>query len=704
MRAMAPDGLSDLLACVAAFGSSLGQSFDPTGVLAEFSARTQPVVPHDYMLIAVREDDGHTYSVFAEYAVRGSVGCDNKRYTTAFERGGRAAMDSFALAPVFGGEAERVADMASDDRLGEASACRATLDELGLRSRLAVPLCAGGHVRGALIVMSATVGLYTEAHALACRQVSDLIGPFVHAAVALHRERRRRERLAAATALAPILGASLKVGDVLERLGEAIRPLIDFDTMGLALRAADGPGFERSGIIGVRRPGYATTPAVEDYSTLERVSRGEIILVRDARRELDPGRAGDRYLIESGDRSVLGVPLLFGEESGGGLFFVTAREHWYDESDVEVGTAIAAALVLAVQHQRLAEHQQRLGAAEAKAQKLQRQVASLRTALDDRFGFDAIIGRAPKFMAAIDDARKVAVTGTTVLLTGESGTGKEVLARAIHHASPRAEGPFVALNCAALPETLIESELFGYERGAFTGADKLKRGRFELAAGGTLFLDEVGELAPAAQAKLLRVLQERRYERVGGATTLEADVRLIAATNRDLERAVSDAKFREDLYYRLAVFRIHLPPLRERGDDVLLLADHFVRQLGGAMGKLEPGLSRQARDLILAHSWPGNIRELQNAIERALILAGGELISAAQLGIIPRPTHDVTTPPRPTSEVGSRTDVRQLAELEKQMIVEALRRANGNKSRAAAALGLSRTQLLRRVRRFGLDG
>src|SRR5207244_692079 len=170
------------------------------------------------------------------------------------------------------------------------------------------------------------------------------------------------------------------------------------------------------------------------------------------------------------------------------------------------------------------------------------------------------------------------------------------------------------------------------------GADKLKRGRFELAAGGTLFLDEVGELAPAAQAKLLRVLQERRYERVGGTTTLEADVRLIAATNRDLERAVSDAKFREDLYYRLAVFRIHLPPLRERGDDVLLLADHFVRQLGGAMGKLEPGLSRQARDLILARSWPGNIRELQNAIERALILASADLSSAAQLGIGGHPT------------------------------------------------------------------
>jgi len=710
MSAMTPDTLSDLLACIAAFGRSLDERFDPARFLAEFSARSQRLVPHDYMLIGLREDDGQTFSLFAEYAGRGGVGGDTRRYTTAFERGGRAATESFALAPVFGGEMEVIADMATDDRFGEASACRATLGEAGLRARLAVPLVVGGRVRGALVVMSATAGLYTEAHASACREVAELIGPFVETVVVLHRERRRRERLAAATALAPILGASLKVGDVLERLGEAIRPLIDFDTMGLALRAADGPGFERSEIIGVRRPGYATTPAIEDYSTLERVSRGEIILVRDARRELDPRRAGDRYLIESGDRSVLGVPLLFGEQAGGGLFFVTQREHWYDESDVEVGTAIAAALVLAVQHQRLAEHQERLRAAEAKALKLQRQVASLRTALDDRFGFDAIIGRAPKFVAAVADARKVAATGTTVLLTGESGTGKEILARAIHHASARAEGPFVALNCAALPETLIESELFGHERGAFTGADKLKRGRFDLAAGGTLFLDEIGELAPTAQAKLLRVLQERRYERVGGTTTLEADVRLIAATNRDLERAVAEARFREDLFYRLAVFRIQLPSLRERGDDVLLLANHFVRQLGGTMGKLEPGLSREARDLLVAHAWPGNIRELQNAIERALILAEGELISAGQLGIVPRPSRGGPPPVTPTgappvtpTDAAPPTQARALAEMERHMIVEALRRANGNKSRAAAALGLSRTQLIRRVRRFGLD-
>ena len=699
---MTPDSVSDLLACVAAFGRSLDESFDPARFLAEFSARTQRLVPHDYMLIALREDEGQTYSLFAEYAERRSLRSDNKRYATTFERGGRVATESFALASAFEGETQVIADMATDYRFDEATIWRAKLRESGLRARLAVPLFAGGHVSGALVVMNATAGMYTEAHASACRQIANLIGPFVETVVMLHRERRRRERMAAATALAPILGASLKVGDVLERLGEAVRPLIDFGVMGLAVRAVDGQGFERFGIIGARRPGYTATPTIEDYSVLERLSRGEVVLVRDAHRELDPGRPGDRYLIESGDRSLLGVPLRFGEQVGGGLFFVTRREHWYDESDVEVGSAIAAALVLAVQHQRLAEHQQRLWAAEAKAQKLERQVASLRTALGDRFGFDAIIGRAPKFIAALEDARKVAATSTTVLLTGESGTGKEVLARAIHHASPRAEGPFVALNCAALPETLIESELFGHERGAFTGADKLKRGRFELAAGGTLLLDEVGELAPAAQAKLLRVLQERRYERVGGTTTLEADVRLIAATNRDLERAVAEARFREDLFYRLAVFRIHLPPLRERGDDVLLLADHFVRHLGGNMGKLEPGLSREARDLLVAHSWPGNIRELQNAIERALILAGGELISAGQLGIVLRPSSEGVPPVTPGPDVESPTEVRALAELEKHMIVEALRRANGNKSRAAVALGLSRTQLLRRVRRFGL--
>jgi transcriptional regulator with GAF, ATPase, and Fis domain len=289
------------------------------------------------------------------------------------------------------------------------------------------------------------------------------------------------------------------------------------------------------------------------------------------------------------------------------------------------------------------------------------------------------------------------------VLTGASGTGKEVLARAIHHGSTRADGPFVAINCAALPETLIESELFGHERGAFTGADRLKRGRFELAGGGTLFLDEVGELAPAVQAKLLRVLQERLYERVGGTATLSADVRLIAATNRNLEDAVADRRFREDLFYRLAVFRVHLPGLRERGDDILLLADRFVHEFGSRMGKADVGLSREARDLLLAHYWPGNIRELQNAIERAVILSDGGLISAAQLGVVAAPGRaaPVSRPASPESSDGE-NPLQALPDLERQAVIEALRRSKGNKSEAAAALGLSRTRFYTLLRRYGV--
>jgi transcriptional regulator with PAS, ATPase and Fis domain len=362
-----------------------------------------------------------------------------------------------------------------------------------------------------------------------------------------------------------------------------------------------------------------------------------------------------------------------------------------------VARALAAQIVIAVQHQRLAEKQQRLGVVEARARHLEARVESLRGALGERYDFARIIGRAPGFLETLERARKVATTETTVLLGGESGTGKEVLAHAIHHTSGRADGPFVAINCAALPDALIESELFGHERGAFTGADRLKRGRFELAVGGTLLLDEVGELTPPVQAKLLRVLQERQFERVGGTLTLEADLRLIAATNRDLERAVAEGRFREDLYYRLAVFPIRLPALRERADDVLLLAEHFLRELGARLGQAGPGFDDTARDVLLRHRWPGNIRELQNAIERALIVSSGGPITADDLGIVVQ--RDV-----PAGAVASHAPVaeppRSLADLERQAITEALARAGGNKSRAARALGVSRMQLYTRLKRL----
>jgi len=290
-----------------------------------------------------------------------------------------------------------------------------------------------------------------------------------------------------------------------------------------------------------------------------------------------------------------------------------------------------------------------------------------------------------------------------VLLTGESGTGKELVAQAIHYASRRADGPCVAINCAALPEALIESELFGHERGAFTGADRQKPGRFELAAGGTLFLDEVGELAASVQAKLLRVLQEHEFQRVGGTATLKADFRLIVATNRNLTDAMARGQFREDLYYRLSVFPIHLPSLRERGEDVVLLAQEFVRRLGERMGKGEPGLSRDARELLVTYPWPGNIRELQNAIERALIVSDAGLITAAQLGVtLPRlpSLPGVATPSAVANQDAAAATT--LQELERHAIADALAKAKGNKTAAAGALGITRMRLYTKLKRLGL--
>src|SRR6266850_929201 len=254
---------------------------------------------------------------------------------------------------------------------------------------------------------------------------------------------------------------------------------------------------------------------------------------------------------------------------------------------------------------------------------------------------------------------------------------------------------------AALPETLAESELFGHERGAFTGADRLKRGRFEVAAGGTLFLDEIGDLTPSVQAKLLRVLQERQYERVVGTTSLRADVRLIAATNRDLGHRVETGTFRDDLFYRLAVFGIHLPSLREREGDVLVLAEYFLRTLGERMGRRQSRLSDQARQLLLAHTWPGNIRELQNAIERALIAADGHVISAAHLGIGGHRSLVAGLSSGAPIAAGSVLTSQPLAVVEKQAVADALRRAKGNKTQAAAALGLRRGAFHRRLERFG---
>jgi DNA-binding NtrC family response regulator len=343
----------------------------------------------------------------------------------------------------------------------------------------------------------------------------------------------------------------------------------------------------------------------------------------------------------------------------------------------------------------------KVAALERRTRRLEQSLKCARSELHERYGFDQIIGRSRVLRETAARAARVARTETTVLITGESGTGKELVARAIHHASLRADGPFVAVNCAALPDTLLESELFGHERGAFTGADRQKPGRFELAAQGTLFLDEIGELSPAVQVKLLRVLQEREFQRVGGTATLKADVRLIAATNRDLTTEIAAGRFRADLFYRLSVFNVHLPPLREREDDVLLLADAFIRTLAVKMGKGDVTLSRDARELLRHHHWPGNIRELQNAIERALITCDGTLVTAAHLAIplLPAPS----APPGPPELLRPVAGSMALDELERKAIMDALQRTHGHKARAAGLLGLTRFQLYSRLKRYHIE-
>ncbi|MBS2029854.1 MAG: sigma-54-dependent Fis family transcriptional regulator [Deltaproteobacteria bacterium] len=331
-------------------------------------------------------------------------------------------------------------------------------------------------------------------------------------------------------------------------------------------------------------------------------------------------------------------------------------------------------------------------------EQLKAQNQYLEAEVSSRFDTGGIVGGAPALKAVLEQVRQVAPTASTVLLRGESGTGKELLARAIHLSSPRTKGPFVKVNCAALAPGVLESELFGHEKGSFTGALARKLGRFELADGGTLFLDEVGDLSMEIQVKLLRVLQEREFERVGGTETIKTDVRLVSATNKDLEKAIAAKEFREDLYYRLNVFPIYVPPLRERAEDIEPLAESFVARYSKSAGKKVGGVSDGALDKLLAYPWPGNVRELENVVERAVILAKGALLEADDLDFGRRlQTLSVMLPASATDLPG------QLEEIEKRRLVEAMSKHKGRKSDVARELGINRSTLYYRLKKFGLD-
>ena len=331
----------------------------------------------------------------------------------------------------------------------------------------------------------------------------------------------------------------------------------------------------------------------------------------------------------------------------------------------------------------------------------------LKEELAERRGAPRIIGEDGKLRQVSQQLHRAAATDATVLLEGESGTGKELFARALHALSPRADGPFVAINCAAIPESLLESELFGYEKGAFTGATQRKPGRFELAHRGTLFLDEIGDLPLALQAKILRALEEKQFERVGGTQSLHVDARVVAATNRNLKQRVNERQFREDLYFRLSVFPIEIPPLRERGDDVLILARHFVDKYCKDLNKKLLMLAPTALDDLKAYPWPGNVRELQNCIERAVILADGDAIHQRHLNLSFRnaPSGQVQTDPWDQIDLsGTMTDAirRVSGEVERRKIAIALQEYGGNKAQAAHALQLGFKALMQKIKAYGI--
>jgi two-component system, NtrC family, response regulator AtoC len=324
-------------------------------------------------------------------------------------------------------------------------------------------------------------------------------------------------------------------------------------------------------------------------------------------------------------------------------------------------------------------------------QSLVRENAVLRQALKQEYQFRDLLSKSPAMQRVFELARTAARSNSTILVLGESGTGKEVLARAIHAESPRAGGPFVAVSCAALTETLLESELFGHERGSFTGATARRKGKFEVAHGGTLFLDEVGDIGQKLQLDLLRVLEDRKFHRVGGNDPIDVDVRIVAATNRDLKKAAHEGKFREDLFYRLNVIPIVIPPLRERREDIPLLVENFVERLSVEMKKRIDGVSAEAMTAIMAHDWPGNVRELRNILERGAVVSTGPVIQLLDLGLPSK----AEAPPKPGT-------LASLEEVERRHVAAVLAHTGGNVSQSARILGIDRVTLYNKMRKWGL--
>ncbi len=492
---------------------------------------------------------------------------------------------------------------------------------------------------------------------------------------------RAHARLGALYEIGTLVSAQLDLGPLLREVAARVREALDADRclvlLGAGERAED---LEPAAYVSVREGG----PIRVSSTLLRRVlEEGKSVRVGDARLDV---RLRDAESVKlSGARSLCAAPLRRVTRTIGALYVDTTRpDRLFDDEDLRLLSAVAAQAAVAIENARL------YASARAEVREWRARASG---------GSPALVGGSPPWKALLEEVRKVAPTDSTVLLSGETGTGKEVVARSIHDYSRRRERPFIAVNCAAVTESLLESELFGHERGAFTGAYKTKPGKFELADGGTLFLDEVGELSPATQTKLLRVLEERRFDRVGGVRRIAVDVRILAATNRDLGAEVAAGRFRQDLFYRLAVVPFRVPPLRERPDDIAELARHFLRRFARDLGKPVTEISDEALAALGRHRWPGNVRELQNVIERAVVLTDRSRVDVEDL---PPGLSSGGGSPRVASPTGDLSLPDIVAETERVYIARALEVAKGRKVEAARLLGISRPTLDKKIQLHGI--
>ena len=496
-----------------------------------------------------------------------------------------------------------------------------------------------------------------------------------------------RELIALAE-LGRVLAAATHLRGALARLVEHLEDLVGATSVGVWLKDEADDELRVIAATGVawqaqQRARYRVGEGI----TQRVVQTGRPVIVPNVSREpLFADRAASRS--RGGEASFISVPIPVGGKTRGALgVMLPFRADVPLPHTCELLVVTGAMVGQAVRVE---------GLVQSERQRLQQENTQLRQELKERYDFRNIIGTSRPMQSLYEQMSQVAAATTTVLIRGESGTGKELIAHALHYHSPRANKPYIKVNCGALPEGLVESELFGHEAGAFTDAKGSKKGKFELANGGTLFLDEVGELSPGTQVKLLRALQEREIERLGGTQPIKVNVRLMAATNRDLEAAIRERTFREDLYYRLNVFSLYVPPLRERKSDILLLADHFVEKYARLHEKEVRRIATSAIDLMMSYHWPGNVRELENVIERAVLVSSGGVMHAHDLPPTLQTAEVSGTLPRVSLDEA-------VASLERDLILDALKSARGNVARAARLLDSTERVVAYKVRRLGLD-